>query len=305
MGTIKYFISLVGLFILCIAVYSGCKKLDFTTSNLEDNPSSSEDKSEDSSSDDEEDEGGESEEEFTSVTNRFNMTNKWAEEDYGNWTKEVDFSITVNKNTIDVINTRKSLSRDKEGRINASIEEVTAKDASKVELTYSRNSKSYMGFLFVDGVKINSQNDSSVSSFEYKFSKPIPFVPRSDLSMDKYNKFSSQSYKYTTYDSVLKADVHLIMSCYFSKESSTIVHAVVSNKIEKIDISNQTYMEEKKADFYGRFPILKDTTYVIDTKKKKVTSLSGTGEALPSMHDNDTRFSQGKIATVYMTAEAK
>ena len=324
MNTFKYLTSLIGLLILCMCVYFGCKKLDLSSSHLKNSLSSSADQSKSSSYDDDDDDRDDDDpddddpdDDFEVVTNKFNMSNSWYESYYGTWKKESYFSVVVNKNTINVTNIRKenSLVKIKPGTYSATDlgDKITARDSAKETIIYQRTSSSRINelkssnsnykkgsgiFLFVDSVDSNSQNGSSYS---YTFSTPIPFVPRSDLTMDKFENLFGRtlSYNYTIHDdAVLKKDVEFNMKCTFTKDSKK-VKIVITNEIPNTSISNDKY----RADMYGRFPILKQTTYVIDTQQKRMMSISGEGRTLISQYEGGEKYRSGEIAKVDVVAK--
>ena len=324
------YVCSLGLSLVFLFVSFGCKKLDLsqssyktdfgssvdqkksssgttTDSSVDDSKTSSSSSS--SSSDDDDDD----EDVFNPITSKYNMQVVWNESSYGKWSKVSDFTIRVEEELVLVESLKKSLTHLAAGSIqNGEVESrMKASVSSKEEMEYIRTSGTALtkkakkdsnydrgsyAFIFVDSVSTSSD---SGTKYIYEFSSPIPFVPRSDLTMSNYKKFANQSfeYTYTTYDSVLKREISFKNTCMFTVEAANKVSVVINNEI------SSNLDSKKRADVYGRFPMLKQTTYTINTTKKRISTLSGSGAILISKETGNSRFDQGNIAKVVMDAK--
>lgn len=299
-GYLSYLPCFFILYILVsfLVICSGCYQLGMDNKKDSRETQSDFDEEEDPDSDN-----------FKPITTKYNMETTWNEKCYGKWKKESSFKIKVEEDSIKTESTKTSINKLSAGTDRSHDEDVKASVSNKDTMVYEKTSSSSLeslekkdsnykrgvyAFLFVDKVDINSDIGGNSS---FKFSSPIPFVPRTDLTHAKYEDFSSKKFDYTysVYDSVFSQNISFKMSCSFNVVSSSQVEVVIKNEIISSGLD-----DSHRADLYGRFPILKSTTYKINTKKKRMLSFTGNGRALVSGVKD--RFKQGEIANVDVNA---
>ena len=300
---------------ISFCVFSSCLKLDVSDLSNSENqlPSSpSDDDSDDDTDDDSDDDEDDEDSEDTTVTEKYSMHISWNESSYGKWDKYSDFKVKVKSSSVTITNTLTKL--EKEGGIISDVDKkvessVSTRDTSiytrtKISKLEDYDEEDYKNManlmLFVDSVSTTSDVDPS---YKYTFSSPVPLIPRNDQSKKKYNSYLGKTYKYeySIHDSVFDKDVSFEYTCKFSSEGSNKIKVVLTNEITTTDWKNNS--DKRKADLYGRFPIFKKTTYIIDTNDRQIVSIEGEHENLISKEQGESRYNIGNIAPVTISAE--
>ena len=290
---VRYVFTALMSILLCLACLSCSKESSkISKSNTSNNPTDDDD-------DDDDDD-------FKDIQTTYDMSTIWDEDSYGRWKKDTSFSILIKSSSIKTESKKTAINKLRTGSLNRPDDDIVSKVSSSDTMSYkrtksvdSKSSKSYKDgkyiFLFVDSVKTQSDGKTEI---KHEFSEPIPFTPRSDLRHDTFEKYKDETFEYTYTSSVPQySNVQFKMSCSINVENSHKVTVTVNNNITN-------YSGKDAAYIYGKFPVLKSTTYVIDTKKKRLLSFTGTGETLISGSDAlEEQKRNGNAASVTMESK--